>query len=109
MKLTLTKSETRVVRLKALGFCEKQIADKLFNSINTIKTHVKRAMMKNSLKNGFELVARYAANHPNMFRNAIVVLFLSIQGFICVAENDIYLRKNVKSRVKIVKVRRVKN
>ncbi len=106
MKLQLTKTEAEVVRLKALGHCEKQIASIRFNSIHTIKTHVKRALTKNALTNGFELVARYAANHPDIFKHAIIVLFLSIQGLICVTENDINLRRSTRSRVRIA--RRVK-
>ena len=67
MKLRLTKSEMKVVKHKALGLSEKQIADKLFNAIPTIKKHLQNARNKNGLKNSFELVARYAANNPFIF------------------------------------------
>lgn len=108
MALELTKSENEVVRLKCLGFSEKQIACQRFVSLHTVKTLAKRALRKNNLKNGFELVARYAANHPNLFKNMLVVLFLSIQGFIISIDADIDLRRSTRSRVKTVKVRRSK-
>ncbi|WP_341217070.1 LuxR C-terminal-related transcriptional regulator [uncultured Wocania sp.] len=108
MELSLTKSEKEVVKLKALGYGEKQIASVRFNSINTIKTHVRNALEKNNLKNGFELVARYAANHPNMFRNMIVALFMSIQGLTMISGDDIYRIYKTKTRVKISRVKRIK-
>lgn len=109
MKLELTKSESEVVKLKALGYAEKEIAEIRFNSIHTIKTHVKRALTKNSINNGFELVARYAASNPDIFKNVIVILFLSIQSLMIIpgiATVEQITRKNIRViRVKAVRAR----
>jgi len=81
MALNLSKSERDVIRLKCLGLIEKQIADKRCVSLNTIKTQVKRAIEKTGVKNGYELVARFALDNPNIFKNSMVVFFLTIQSF----------------------------
>lgn len=105
MELSLSKSETEVVHLKALGYSEKQIANKRFRSIHTVKKQVKDALTRNAISNGFELVARYAANHPNMFKNAIVVLFLAIQGLMFVDFKEDNLKRTKKPKTKLVKAK----
>ena len=101
----LTKSENEVIKLKSLGFINKEIADKRCVSIHTIKTHVKRAIKKTGVSSAYELVARYAISDPNLFRNLIVALFLSIQGLIIVPRTSFVEQR----RRRIVKVSRAKS
>lgn len=48
-KLTLTEREKEVAQLVANGFSSKQIARKLFISIETVKTHRRRMLQKNNI------------------------------------------------------------
>ena len=105
MDLQLTKSEERVIKLKARGFLAKQICDKLYLSIHTVKMHTKNALKRNNVTNGFELVARYAITHPDLFKTVIVALFLSIQSFMIIDHTDYDLRR-VRKTTKIVKVKK---
>lgn len=90
MKLDLREHEIEVIELKAKGFLEKQICDKLFVSIHAVKMRIKRALKRNNLSNGFELVARYAAKHPEIFKKAFIVAIATV----------------VKSKNRIVRVRK---
>jgi DNA-binding CsgD family transcriptional regulator len=107
MKLELTQCEIKVVEYKARGFSAKQICDKLFVTVHTIKQHTKNALRRNALANGFELVARYSANHPELFRNAVVIGFLCIQGLICLDVQN-YDFKRSKSKAKTVRLFKAK-
>jgi DNA-binding NarL/FixJ family response regulator len=52
----LTAREREILRLVALGFTNDQIADQLFISSTTAKTHVNRAMMKLGVRDRAQLV-----------------------------------------------------
>lgn len=103
MKLNLTKSETKIVELKAKGYPAKKIGDMRFVSINTVKTHIKNALKRNKLGNGFELVARYAASNPEIFKPC---LFNS--------ESDLIRLRRTKKRIErvrklqVIKIRNLK-
>jgi len=58
----LTPREVEILSLTASGFSEKQIADQLFLSIHTIKTHRKNMVKKAGVKNAAELVRFGIAN-----------------------------------------------
>ena len=47
----LTKQENKVVALVSLGYFEKEIADKLCNSVHTIHTHLRNIRKKLGAKN----------------------------------------------------------
>jgi len=60
--IIFTSSELKVLALTADGHPEKQIADTLSISINTVKTHRKNMLKKASVKNAAELVRFGMAN-----------------------------------------------
>lgn len=80
MELELTTIEENYTVHKCKGLPEKQIADKCYRSVHAVKQALKRAMKRNNISNGFELVARYAAAHPEIFRNLIVVICMTAQS-----------------------------
>ncbi|HOC08241.1 MAG TPA: helix-turn-helix transcriptional regulator, partial [Bacillota bacterium] len=53
---TLSPSERAVFDLYAKGYTSRQAAEKLFISINTIKTHNKRIYMKLNVASRYELL-----------------------------------------------------
>ena len=107
MLQALTKSENEVIELKAMGFLEKEIADRRCVSIHTVKTQVKRAVAKAKARSTYHLVAKYAAAHPNMFKNLTVALFMSIQSVVMFSEYRDDYRRPVKNRTyKRVQARR---
>lgn len=55
-KLTLTKREREIAQLVADGLASKQISQKLYISIETVKTHRKRMLQKNNICNFPQLV-----------------------------------------------------
>lgn len=57
-QLEISKSELKVLRLMADGFSSKQIADKLFLSIHTVKNHRKSMLLKTESSSSSELVKR---------------------------------------------------
>lgn len=57
----LSGRETQILQLIANGLVSKQIADKLFISVNTVNTHRQRIIEKLNVSNTFEAI-RYASN-----------------------------------------------
>lgn len=51
----LSKREKEILQLMALGMGSQEIADKLFISLNTVKTHRKRVVQKLEIKNSYDL------------------------------------------------------
>ena len=51
----LSKREKEVLKLMAFGMGSQEMAEKLFISVNTIKTHRKKVLQKLEIKNSFEL------------------------------------------------------
>jgi DNA-binding CsgD family transcriptional regulator len=98
---SLTKSENEVIRLKALGYYEKEIADIRCTSIHTVKALVKRAIKKTKAKSSYEVVARFAITCPNLFKYAVVALFMSIQAYMIQTEfNEDLRRPNTQKTVR---------
>jgi PAS domain S-box-containing protein len=58
-----TKRELEILQLIGEGYSTKQIADKLFISINTVETHRRHLLEKLQVKNSMELIKR-SANAP---------------------------------------------
>ncbi|MAX71844.1 MAG: hypothetical protein CMC76_12235 [Flavobacteriaceae bacterium] len=98
MLQALTKSENEVVKLKAQGYLEKEIADLRCVSIHTVKTQVKRAIQKASAKSSYHLIAKYAAVHPELFKTMIAVMFLSIQSIVMFGDYTDDYRKPTKQK-----------
>lgn len=61
----LTAREAEVARLAAEGFSNRQIADALFISGNTVKTHLARALQKLGFSHRVELARRWNPRVPN--------------------------------------------
>ena len=61
IKLTIRESE--IYQLILLGMSNQKIADKLFISINTVKTHVAKILKKRAANNRIELVTNYKNNN----------------------------------------------
>lgn len=92
----LSQTEHQVVGLVASGYQAKEIANKMFRSTHTIITHIKNAKRKNGLKNVADLTREFVLSLDNpkqFFKTMIVILFLSIQGFICLSNPDMDLRR----------------
>lgn len=53
--LKLTRREQEVLRLMAYGHGSQEIADQLFISLNTVKTHRKKILQKLEIRNAFEV------------------------------------------------------
>lgn len=60
----LTARETDVVQLLVTGLKNKEIADKLFLSELTVKSHIRKAMAKMECRNRVELTIKML-NHNN--------------------------------------------
>jgi len=54
----LTPQETQVVRLARAGRTNRQIAQELFLSVNTVETHLAHAYRKLGIRRRWELIAR---------------------------------------------------
>ncbi|MDR3706000.1 MAG: helix-turn-helix transcriptional regulator [Paludibacteraceae bacterium] len=61
-KINLTETEKKVLILNSRGFTEQEIADKMFISTNTIKTHKRHIFEKTNTKNFSEAFV-YADTH----------------------------------------------
>lgn len=57
---TFTKREIEVLTLIGEGFSSKQIAGKLFISINTVETHRRHLLEKMQVKNSMQLIRQTA-------------------------------------------------
>lgn len=62
-KMKLTRREIEIVQLFARGQSPEQIADQLFLSLHTVRTHKKNIMKKLNLNQGSELVRFAFENH----------------------------------------------
>jgi len=56
-RINFTKQELRIIQLIAEGYSYKEIAEKLFISEKTVKTHKNNILFKSTAKNSAELVA----------------------------------------------------
>lgn len=65
----LTKTENEILKLRCFGFIEKEIADKRHISHVTVKTHIRNAMRKTRYRSLYQLVAHYALENPNIFKD----------------------------------------
>ena len=88
MGLELSPCQEEIVKLRCNGLLIKEIADVRFVEEDTVKTHFKRALKKNKITSAWELVARYAAANPHIFKTAIAVVFTVIQSFSIATSND---------------------
>lgn len=57
-RLDLTNREYEILKLLAKGHSNSSIADQLFLSISTIKTHVSNLFMKMNVKNRYQAITR---------------------------------------------------
>ncbi|MFI5453016.1 response regulator transcription factor [Pedobacter sp. UC225_61] len=57
-ELGLSKRELEVLQLMAIGLSNQEIADRLFVSLNTIKTHISRMFEKMNVKRRTQAVER---------------------------------------------------
>jgi DNA-binding NarL/FixJ family response regulator len=55
-EITLTRREKDILRLIAEGYSTKEIADRLFVSVNTVETHRKNMLFKSGLRNMAHLI-----------------------------------------------------
>ncbi|MEG0830761.1 MAG: LuxR family transcriptional regulator [Acidaminococcaceae bacterium] len=61
----LSKREEEVARLICGGFSNRQIAEKLFISEKTVKTHVSNILIKLDLKDRMQLIVEYCRSTPS--------------------------------------------
>jgi DNA-binding CsgD family transcriptional regulator len=61
IEASLTSREKEILRLVADGLISKQIADKLYISVNTVNTHRQRIIEKLNVSNTYEAI-NYATN-----------------------------------------------
>ena len=60
--VSITEREREVLRLTAEGLTEKEISDKLFLSLHTVKSHRKNLLKKTGVANSIELIKFASAN-----------------------------------------------
>jgi two-component system response regulator NreC len=65
--LSLTVQEDKIARFIALGFIEKEIADKLFISAKTVHTHSQMIRRKLNAKNIADVTRNYIFSLKNPF------------------------------------------
>jgi two-component system, NarL family, response regulator LiaR len=58
LKLNISKRELEVLSLLAQGFTNQQIADQLFISLNTVKTHISNIYIKLDVSNRTKAIAK---------------------------------------------------
>lgn len=101
----LTRQEARVAHYIANGFLMKEIADKLFISIHTVKTHYEHIRSKLHAKNIAEVTRNYILSLDNPKDVLKMLPFLVIQLYVIFNDLPIDMRR-VKSSAK-VRVERV--
>lgn len=57
-RLNLTNREFQILKLIVLGYSNADIADQLFLSLSTIKTHVSNLYVKMNVKNRFQAISK---------------------------------------------------
>jgi DNA-binding CsgD family transcriptional regulator len=60
--LDLTPTETKVAALVASGGTNREVADTLFISVNTVEAHLKRIYRKLGIRSRTELASRFPGN-----------------------------------------------
>jgi DNA-binding CsgD family transcriptional regulator len=102
----LTKQENRISRLIACEFAEKEIANKLFISYDTVHTHTRNIRKKLGAKNNVGIATRWllSLDNPKAFFPAVLFLMLHLQ--IIFYNQGQELRKPNASRIVRVRSRR---
>ena len=101
---TLTTAQEEVLKLKALGFIDKEIADKRCVSAHTVRTQIKRILKKSNARSMYHLVAKYAAQNPSMFKTMALAFCMTAQVASMSNTEDTFFK--VKRAKRTVKVRR---
>lgn len=76
--MEMSKTEFNVIAHRAAGYEAKEIANKLFRSVDTINTHLKRVRVKNGLRNACHITMEFVLAHGDP-RQYIKTLLLAIQ------------------------------
>lgn len=100
----LTRQENRIARLVAEELAEKEIANMLCVSYDTIHTHTKNIRRKLGVKNNVGIAIRYvlALENPKLFLTSM--MFLLIQSVAIVQNDEIQFRRFLRMS-KTVKTR----
>ncbi len=69
-RLDFSRRETEIVRLVFAGVSDREIADELAISVNTVQTHLKRLFIKLGVVNRVGLVLEIVRQHPALSPNA---------------------------------------
>jgi DNA-binding CsgD family transcriptional regulator len=102
----LTKTEDQVIRLKLMGYQQKEIADRICRSLDTIKVHFRNIYEKINVQNEIELYNWYAENilQINIRQMLqVVVLMLIISPSIFSRNNEI--QRSFRSKTSRASVR----
>lgn len=98
MKL-LSDRERQVARLIAKGFSEKEIASKLFVSVDTIHSHAYRIRKKINARSAVDVCRKFLLSLDDPKQILIATGFIIIQG-LSMTSYDIDLRKPSRTRLK---------
>lgn len=107
MKAQLTKSETKIAALIALGYIEKEIAGKLFISPHTVHAHTRNIRKKLEARNIADITRIFIMSLPKVSDLFKVVLFVVIQFHMVFSVTDFEARRVSRVRRNTVKTVRV--
>lgn len=93
--MEMSKTEFKVTALRAAGYEAKEIAAKLFRSVETVNTHLKRVRVKNGLRNACHITMEFVLAHGDP-RQYIKTLLLAIQISATLMSMDIERRDTVR-------------
>lgn len=107
LKTVLSKSEYDVAYMVSQGFIEKEIADKRFVSLHTIRAQTATIRKKLKARNAVDIARKFILSHENPKRLYIALVFLTIQSLtmIQVTENDMRRPKLRRAAYRISKIK----
>ena len=100
MNLHCTPRETEVIELLSVGFSQKEIAERIGCSINTVDSHIKHIKEKTGLQKATEITVAYyykryglpLMNLPERVRKIIAAALVVLSMFMAVLDITDFLR-----------------
>ncbi len=100
----LSQSEYRVAKEITRGFREKEIAEKLFVSFTTVRTHAYNIRKKLGANSAVDIAREFLLSLDNPKKFVIWLIFFNLQCGIAFAQPDIDLRRPTRAKTsRIVK------
>lgn len=94
----LSPTETKIAELVARGFSEKEIADKMYVSPNTVHNHTYNIRRKWKARSAVDIARKFILSIENPKQFFISLLFITIQFHIFIVNDDIDMRKTRRNQ-----------